>query len=410
METTTPVTVPSPIAGQGSALLPRITRDGLTIFKRYPGDHSAWYHKFTYQKKQHLWKLLPTVDESFSVARKKRKAVLESRFAALDDTKERRPSSTLGQVFTRYEEGARGVTGIGAKTVAHNVNAVRNIFRQVTTAVTNEQINQFPSTAFNPALLEKYKTLMLENAGEDRLAQDRASITANSTIKQARSLFCKKLPPQFYKDLILPEVSALRDVRLLPETGKGYKMPAPELIIKIRTGSADLKKVDTNAYIIYLLGLGAGLRAGEIGAARQHWLEDMVQDGKVVHGIRIQTETDFRPKGKQERFVPLNDDIHAELKQLMLTTLPGTEAYILRGSKTERTDQSFRRFSAWLVGLGWTRLKKAHELRKMFGSFVTHQAGLRAAKDTLGHSQQSTTDQYYAGQVNLPTYQIPALG
>jgi site-specific recombinase XerC len=44
----------------------------------------------------------------------------------------------------------------------------------------------------------------------------------------------------------------------------------------------------------------------------------------------------------------------------------------------------------------------------MFGSYVTQQAGLRAAQESLGHAQYSTTERFYAGQVDLPKYTIPA--
>ena len=48
----------------------------------------------------------------------------------------------------------------------------------------------------------------------------------------------------------------------------------------------------------------------------------------------------------------------------------------------------------------------AHELRKIFGSLVTQQAGLRAAQELLGHSSYATTEKYYAGQVDLPKVTI----
>lgn len=401
--------------------LPTCTRDGITIFKRYPGAESAYYHKFTHQRRQHMLKLLPTAEESFALAKKMRKAILAGRFEALDAVRERRAHSTLGELFARYQANARGCTGISDTTVRNNLSCVRVIFRHVQGGtdperpgyLTDDAIAAKSTSELNPALLEKYKAALLSAAGTDRVAQDRSSITANSTIRGARCLFSKKLPRDFYAGIVLPDLAALRDVRALPEPTKGYTMPTPEELQRIRAAAPALRQLDTNAYLIYLLGLGAGLRAGEIAACRHHWIESHVVNGRAVDVIRVQVETDFRPKGKAERLVPIGADILSEIRAVSPMPAPElvrlNQDYLLSGSMTERTDTAFRRVSAWLRGLGWTRLKKAHEFRKMFGSYVASQAGLRAAQESLGHANASTTDRYYAGQVNLPSYTIPAL-
>lgn len=417
-----------PNSGRAQAPLDRCERDGLTIFKRYPGPDAEYYCKIQFRGRQYMRKLLVNADESFKRARQIRAEIRAGRFEVVDQvlaaTKERRPSSPLSELFQRYEDNARGATTIAEKTIGQNLNAVRNIFRHVhgitdpkaPDRLTDDAIGKLPTTDFSAGLLEKYKRETLKTAGTNKLAEDRAHITINSTIRQARSLFCKKLPDKFYAGLVLPNVPELRAVRLLKETRNGFSMPAPDLLKKIAAALPALKQADPNAYLIYLLSFITGLRAGELSRARQHWIEDHVatKDGATTTTtlLRLQTEDDFRPKSKQERLVPLSDAIHAEIKELMIPVLPGsgTPDYILRGTKTERCDQSFRRFNAWLINLGWDRLKKAHEFRKMFGSHVAHQAGLLAARNMLGHAQQATTDRYYVGQVDVPTYKIPALG
>lgn len=405
-----------PAATPETPALDRITRDGLTIFKRYAGDDSAYYCKIEVRRKQHMLKLSANANESFKKARALRAELRAARLEAvdqiLDGLKERRPTSPLKDLFARYETNAPAATGIAKKTAAHNVNAIRNLIRHALEdqTLTEDQIGALPTSTISPALLEKYKRQVHSAAGENKLQQDRSAITANSTIRQARSLFCKKLPADFYKDLVLPDLEPLRAVRLLPEPRDGFSMPAPALVEKVRAAAPALKIADPNAYLVYLLSLVTGLRANEIAHARARWIESHIIEGKPRLLLRVQTETDFRPKSKQQRLVPLSDAVHAEILELTITALPGVPDYILRGSATERRDQSFRRFSAWLKNLGWDRLKKAHEFRKIFGSHVAHQAGLRAAQEMLGHAQYSTTERHYVGQVEVPKYSIPHFG
>jgi integrase len=347
-----------------STALDKCTRDGLTIFKRYPGPEQAYYHKFKYAGKQHMLKLATTAEDSFPIARKLRAAIKAGRLAsvnqALDAFKERRASSTLAELFKRYEDKVRGITGIAAKTAKRNCNCIRQIFRHaIDVNLTNEAIDKLPTTDLNAALLEKYKSKLLAASGTNILAQDSAYVTANTAIRMARSLFCKKLPDDFYQGLVLPDTTALFKVKLFKETRKGFQMPASDTVDKIRAAAVELKKADPNAYIIYLLALGTGLRAGEIGRSRQHWIETIVNQTETQTIIRVQAETDFRPKAKQERTVPIDAFILAELNEMIIPVLPGTPDYIMRGHKTERCDQAFRRFSKWLEVLGWDREKKS---------------------------------------------------
>jgi integrase len=155
--------------------------------------------------------------------------------------------------------------------------------------------------------------------------------------------------------------------------------------------------------MIYLLAFGCGLRSGEIKYGRQHWIETGIDGRSVLH---IQLEADFDIKDHQSRMVPLEDIILTELRELMPATERGKPDYILSGNATERTDQAFRRFAVWIKKCGLDRIKAAYELRKVYGSLVTQQAGLRAAQELLGHSSYHTTESYYVDQVELPRITI----
>jgi integrase len=114
---------------------------------------------------------------------------------------------------------------------------------------------------------------------------------------------------------------------------------------------------------------------------------------RIAPGRAQQTESDFRPKGNRERCLPLEPWLAAELESVLAAT---NGDYILTGHMSERCDDTFRRLNAWLTVQGWDRRLKVHELRKLFGSLVTQQAGIRAAQVLLGHANVSTTEACYA--------------
>ena len=67
-----------------------------------------------------------------------------------------------------------------------------------------------------------------------------------------------------------------------------------------------------------------------------------------------------------------------------------------QGSARNHKDEAYRAISRWMTTLGWGRIKKSHELRKLAGSiWITKTGSLAAAAAMLGDSH-STTERYYA--------------
>ena len=388
----------------------KITRGPLTLYKRYPGEASEYYVRLTSPDGRRLTrKLLRTADESFKAARRLADDLAAGRFQLVDATKARQPGfSPLQALYDRYETAARGITGISAATVHHNLNALKNIIAAVGPVPSPGGATCSILTA---DLLETYKSRRLDSAGADQLAQRTAKITANSTLRQARSLFAKKLGSDFYANLRLPDLTKFMAVRQFEVTKLRFRRPAQDLIDQTRAHALLLRRMDPAAYLVYLLAAGAGLRKDEIAHARLHWLEQG-PDGQTW--IRIQTEAEFSPKNHRERRVPLSPEAAAAIQELTTpapdptnpqSAIRNPQSYILPGSMTERTDHVFRRHSAWLRNLGWTTKKTTHQLRKLYGDEVVRQAGIRAGQCLLGHAQVTTTEEYYAD----PATSIPRL-
>src|SRR6185503_7704649 len=106
-----------------------------------------------------------------------------------------------------------------------------------------------------------------------------AAITINSTIRQARSIFSKKLGDA-YKDIKLPNLQPFIGVKSLREPTASYKLPPAKLVKLTFDAAVDglvndagektapLSQSDPDAYRAFLLAVGLGLRAKEIRFVR----------------------------------------------------------------------------------------------------------------------------------------------
>ena len=323
-------------------------------------------------------------------ALKKLAGVAQSkRFEILETTKLRQDVATLGEIFDLYK--TYGITAL-EKTRRYNINSLGVIIRKVH----GEKIDvrAQPATILTDRLLRDYQVAIVKRAGDDFNKIDSAHISANSTIRQARSIFGKKVRDA-YKGLKLPNLQPFMAVTPLPEPRRRYKAPPPALITKTLDALPALKAADPDAYRIFLLAFGTGLRANEIREARHSWITG--EPGNYT--LRVETNSRFRPKDHEDRMLPMEDKVRDELVAMRIAKLdPAAPDRILEGGR----QRPFRRFSAWMKTLGWDRKKQAHELRKYFGSSVTKQLGLYAAQKLLGHSDPNVTSEYYADLLEVP--------
>jgi len=391
----------------------------MNIFKRkrpQPGPngepiyYANWHGRITFRG-QNLTRDLGTPERkrALTILRHLKRALDEGRFDVLDETKKRRTIATLGDVFALY----RQKSPLPARTVANNIGSLRSLIRRSSDshlAHTDAQIDALNASLLTSGLVHDFQARQLAGAGADQLKRNTATISANSVRRQARSLF-SHTARGYYTGLHLPTIDDFLSARPLKEPSRYYRLPDPAVIARIRAAAPALKQTDPNLYRIYLLALGCGLRRKEIAFARWNWIRLQSETAGEPGGrpyLVVQTETDFRPKSGRDRAVPLEPQAFAELTALRIPRIDGAADYILDGHKTERYDLAFDRFSAWLRGLGLNTKKQAHELRKIFGSYVNQQAGLSAAQDLLGHTDPSITKSYYVAPLTLPALKILA--
>lgn len=152
--------------------------------------------------------------------------------------------------------------------------------------------------------------------------------------------------------------------------------------------------VDRWVYVVYLLAINTGLRAGEIWGLKPI---DICQDGKTIL-IRRQlngVSNDFGPtKGKNQRMVPCNELVYAELKDLIrFKRISDNETIFMNESRKPICHGNFfdRRFLKDMEAWGGRRIR-FHDLRHTATTLLLSSGvDIKTVKEICGHSNIGTT-------------------
>ncbi len=140
-----------------------------------------------------------------------------------------------------------------------------------------------------PARVEEWKRSFLAKAGNDPVALRKARISVNSMLRQARSLFS----PKRLRHLQLSLQSPLPFEGVQLEARQSMKYGSEiDLVKLIKTAKAKFRDSSPEAYKVFLLAVGAGLRKKEIDLLE--W-SSFRWDEKV---IRIEPTRYFHPKSE----------------------------------------------------------------------------------------------------------------
>jgi integrase len=85
------------------------------------------------------------------------------------------------------------------------------------------------------------------------------------------------------------------------------------------------------------------------------------------------------------------------------------DPFVLTGHQTERTEDVFRRVSAWMRKLGWKTEKTIHEFRAYVGSKVAMEFGIETASMFLTHADITTTLRFYGRYMKLSGTKLGSL-
>lgn len=255
------------------------------------------------------------------------------------------------------------------------------------------KVDAQPLTLFTPAAIQAWKLEYINRAGGAPDARQRASNTAASRLRSARSMFSKKARRFAPSDLILPDPLPFSSIELPKKANTAYqsKIDARSLIEKAR------QELSGEPLKIFTFALLSGLSKKEIDLLA--WSQIDFQKGV----IRIERTEHFQAKTEDRN---AEVDLDAELIPLLRHWQKISAGAFVVESRHQprpeakriyyRCEEHFKALYSWLRAQGITAQKPLHELRKELGAILASTHGIYAAQTVLRHAQISTTAAYYA--------------
>jgi integrase len=254
----------------------------------------------------------------------------------------------------------------------------------------------------SPAAIQKWRLEYVKRAKTP--AEKRSRMTScNSTLRQARSLFGKKIA----KFVPLSEPPPFQGVEFFPRQSAKYfsRIDAKALLTKAQS---ELAEKDSPAFLVILIALAAGLRKGEIDTLAWHQIDFERGVIRIEH-----TDTASLKSADSRGEVPIDASVVALLRGFHARK---TGAFVIEGGdnlsgprawgRHYRAQSVFDRVTAWLRKHGVTAKKPLHELRKELGALITAEHGIYAASRVLRHADLSTTAAHYTDLKTRPTIPV----
>jgi len=362
----------------------------MSITKRTP--NGSYYFRKTIHGRE-IYQSLHT--KRLDLARARAKGIEEKaragQFDAVAAVRTRNGSPTAEKVVEVYQQVA---AARGLKTATINANVAK--FRAVVGVegewkhVRLHELDRRTIKAYVDSKQPKSPT-------PQQLARWKRTI--KSTLTQARSLFAAWVM-EHYQDrgLNIPDLSEFLRAEGVSAKGaaKRYIRPSPEMERRILEGAARLEDKRPDLYTVFLLVHPIALRADEAANARAEWLTRLDSEWT----FRVPVDDAYSPKGARDRLIPVHPDVAEDLREASLRS--GTGYFLPGAHPTARYDLVGREFASWMRGLGWDRLKCAHELRALQGCRWYTEQGAEIAQLLLGHRSMQTTCQFYANYTRRP--------
>ncbi|MFM8469267.1 MAG: tyrosine recombinase XerC [Limisphaerales bacterium] len=271
-----------------------------------------------------------------------------------------------------------------------------------------EQVDQVRLAEVTPARIEDWRKRYIKTADNNPAKQGSVIRSCNSYLRCARALFSRKWIKKL--DVRLPEVLPFHEIVIKKSRPPKYNsdINAAKLL---QTARQDLAVQNPEAYKVFLLGFGAGLRKGEIDALEcGHFNFD---NGTVA--VKPTEHHDVKTEGSEAE-VQLDHLLTLELKRLAPVD---SRFYIVAKGRPRqglnrqyyRAESVFQSLYAWLAAQGVTAARPLHTLRKEFGSLINDRFGLFAAMTALRHTNITTTSDYYVDnkrRIALPVAELLA--
>ena len=255
------------------------------------------------------------------------------------------------------------------------------------------KVHSVELSRITPAKIQEWKQSFLAAAGNDPLALRKARISVNTLLRRSRSLFSRKVLRQL--QLSLPSPLPFDGVEFEPRQSMKYRSNFNVLDL-IKQANKELRPSDPPVYMVFLLGVAAGLQRKEIDLLE--WSAFRFKE----NAIRVEPTQFFHPKSQDSiaeiqidpEVMAVFREYHNKAKGAFVIPSGRPPKTVTRGDYY-RCESHFDSLNAWLRSKGVNTQKPLHTLRKEYGSMVNKAHGIHAASKALRHADISVTNNFY---------------
>lgn len=370
------------------------------LYRREPTTSAVWYTAFAVRGRR-IHRSLGTNSAAAAVELAIRHHIQPAkagRWEALDQTRARQEFSTLQDVFIVYDQ----IALLSDRSRKNNKLALLKMIewaegRRLEPAdIRLSLISRGLVQRYQAAMVAHYTRQAAGDRESQRQARDLALRTSRSTFQQAKSIFSghRDLIGQYReRGLIIPDsVIEFDAFRPLGKIARDIYYPPDDAIIRatFHAAETELREHQPDAYLLFWLCLGTGMRRGE--AAETRW------EHFVERGGRLWVSGGTGKDGKRIE-IPVIDklllDYSATSPLALLQSIRRTGGFVLPGDRRMRHDTIPSRLNCWLEAKGWRDQKKLHALRAFIGSQIWERDP-RTAQFYLRHKSITTTEQFYS--------------
>ncbi len=257
-----------------------------------------------------------------------------------------------------------------------------------------EKIHAIKLADVTPVRIQTWKRAFLAKAGSDKREKRSASISVNSFLRRAKSLFSADVT-KHVESVKLPSPLPFDGINFEPRQSMKYRSSF-DVVKLIEKARKELATEKPEQFKIFVLAVMAGLRRNEIDKLEWHafrWEQGI---------IRIEATRWFHPKSEDS----LGDvEVDTELMEIFRGyRAKATGSFVIESRNDPRPDATydhyrcqshFEKLSEWLRKKGVKAKTPLHSLRKEFGSQICDRDGIYAASRALRHADIGITSQHY---------------
>ena len=303
----------------------------------------------------------------------------------------------LESVPVKAKQRGKGRKPRKSRRALVRIKDLRHDYRTGGLAKWREAIDAVKLAALTPDKVQAWRKAYLARAGSDPAAKDRAQVSFNKTIRNAKALFGRKLLPLLEKRMVLARPLSFAGVAMEKEPPMRYQSRIDPGEI-LTAAARELEPANAEAFKALVLCLVLGLRRTE--ADTLQWRQVDFERREVVieptEFYWLKSRDSARVLALDDRTLAMLRGWRARARGAFVLESPLQPKPLAR-TPVWRCGRTFAALGAWLKAHGITARKPIHELRKEAGTILLKQGQpIESVSRYLGHSTIGITLKHYA--------------